>query len=55
VFATLYPYLPETFTDWFICRISGHLNKEILKGSEQLAKEHKEKLTTEQQTGHKSE
>lgn len=31
VFAKLYQYLPEAVTDWFICRITGHLTEDILK------------------------
>ncbi|XP_045187222.1 retinol dehydrogenase 16-like isoform X2 [Mercenaria mercenaria] len=33
VLATVYPYLPETLTDWFLCRVTGHLNKDILQDS----------------------
>lgn len=34
VFAMLYPYLPEVVSDWFICRVTGHLTEDILRGNE---------------------
>lgn len=53
--ATVYPYLPEYVTDWFICRVSGHAKKDILKGSHAIQKQRKVAHNAEVHSGVKSE